>query len=210
MYWLGRDHAELDPRFLDLLDVGRRGEQGRVVDDLRASAEGQDDVVLHRRRGRDEVQVELALEALLDDLHVEQAEEAAAEPEAEGDRALGLVGEARVVEMELLEGVAEERVVLAADGVDAGEHEALGLLVARQRRLGGPGGIGERVADLGVADVLEPRGDVADLAGHQPLDGHELGPEHADLEQLGLDPAGHEPDRAVVLEGPLRPAGRRR
>ena len=98
------------------------------------AAEGQDDVVLDRRRRRDEVEVELALEALLDDLHVEQAEEAAAEPEAERDRALRLVGEARVVEVELLERLAEERVVLAADRVDAGEDEALGLLVARQRR----------------------------------------------------------------------------
>jgi len=34
-----------------------------------------------RRGGRDQVQVELALEALLDDLHVEEAEETA--PEAE-------------------------------------------------------------------------------------------------------------------------------
>ena len=90
-------------------------------------------MVLDRRRGGDEVQVELALEALLDDLHVEQAEEAAAEPEPERDRALRLVGEARVVEVELLERLAQQRVVLAADRVDAGEHEALGLLVAGQR-----------------------------------------------------------------------------
>ena len=73
----------------------------------------QADVVLHRRRGGDEVEVELALEPLLDDLHVEQAQEAAAEAEAEGDRALGLVGDGRVVEVELLERVAQQRVVLA-------------------------------------------------------------------------------------------------
>ena len=47
------------------------------------------DVVDDARRGRDEVEVVLALEALLDDLHVEQAEEAAAEAEAER---LGRVG----------------------------------------------------------------------------------------------------------------------
>ena len=46
---------------------------------------------------------ELALEALLDDLHVEQAEEAAAEPEPERDRALRLERERRVVEVELLD-----------------------------------------------------------------------------------------------------------
>ena len=96
-------------------------------------------MVLDRRRRGDQVEVELALEALLDDLHVEQAEEAAAEPEPERDRALRLVGEARVVEVQLLERVAQQRVVLAGDRVDAGEHEALGRLVAGER-LASPGG----------------------------------------------------------------------
>ena len=42
--------------------------------------------VLDARRRGDERQAELALEALLDDLHVQQAEEAAAESEAERAR----------------------------------------------------------------------------------------------------------------------------
>ena len=41
------------------------------------------DQVLDARRGGDQREVELALEALLDDLHVQQAEEPAAEAEAE-------------------------------------------------------------------------------------------------------------------------------
>ena len=42
---------------------------------------GQAHAVLDRRRGRDQVEVELALEPLLDDLHVQQAQEAAAKPQ---------------------------------------------------------------------------------------------------------------------------------
>jgi hypothetical protein len=68
---------------------------------------------------------------------VEQPEESAAEPEPERDRALRLVGEARVVQVELLERVAEERVVLARDRVDPGEDEALRRLVAGERRRAG-------------------------------------------------------------------------
>ena len=143
-------------------------------------------MVLDRRRRGDEVEVELALEPLLDDLHVQQAEEAAAEPEAQRDRALGLEGEARVVEVQLLERLAQQRVVLAADRVDAGEDEALGRLVAGQR-LAGRARLGrERVADLGLADVLEAGRDVADLARDELLDRHELRPEDAELERLGL------------------------
>ena len=167
-------------------------------------------MVLDRRRRGDEVQGELALEALLDDLHVEQAQEAAAEAEPERDRALRLEGEARVVEVELVQRLAQERVVLAADRVDAGEDEALGGLVAGQRLARRAGLRRERVADLRLADVLEAGRDVADLAGDQLLDRHELRPEHAELQGLGLGAAAHEADRLAGLGACPRPAGRRR
>ncbi len=50
------------------------GSFGRVVDDDHSVVEmlGPIDVIDDARRGRDEVEVELAVEALLDDLHVEQ------------------------------------------------------------------------------------------------------------------------------------------
>ena len=199
----GRDDAELDPGLLDDLDVARVRQAGRVVDDDLAAAVGQDHVVLDRRRRGDEVQAELAFEPLLDDLHVEQAEEPAAEPEPERHRALRLVREARVVEVQLLERVAHERVVLARDRVDPGEHEALGGLVAGQRRRGGPRRARDRVADLGLADVLEARGDVADLAGDQLLDRHELRPEDAQLQRLGHRAAAHQLDRLAVADRAL-------
>ena len=74
-----------------------------------------DDVVDDVRRGRDEVEVELALEPLADDLEVQQAEEAAAEAEAERHRRLGLVDQRGVVELELVERLAQVRVVGAVD-----------------------------------------------------------------------------------------------
>jgi thiamine monophosphate synthase len=50
--------------------------------------------------------VELALEALAHYLHVQQAEEAAAEAEAERDRRLRLVDKRGVVELQLVERIA--------------------------------------------------------------------------------------------------------
>ena len=70
-------------------------------------AVGLGDLVAHAGRGGDEVEVELALQALLNDFHVEQAEEAAAEAEAEGDGAFGLEEKGRVVEAKFFEGVAQ-------------------------------------------------------------------------------------------------------
>ena len=116
-------------------------------------------------------------------------------PKPERDRALRRVGEARVVEVQLLERVAQERVVLAADRIDAGEDEALGLLVAGQRLVRRARDGRDRVADLGIADALEPGRDVADLAGDELPDRDELRAEDAELERLGLRAAGHQPDR---------------
>ena len=78
------DHRLLDPSILPSM-----GNLRRVVelDDLAVLEHA---AKAHGRRGRDEVEVVLALEPLLDDLHVEQAQEAAAEPEAERRRGLGL------------------------------------------------------------------------------------------------------------------------
>ena len=81
-------------------------QRGRVVDfDHRAV--GFVDLVAHAGSGGDEVEIEFALEALLNDLHVEQAEEAAAEAEAEGDGAFGLEEEGGIVEAKFFEGFAE-------------------------------------------------------------------------------------------------------
>ena len=83
-----QDHRG-DDRLLDLLDAAGVGQLRRAVD-LLHHAVGRRHAVENARRGRDQVHVELALEPLLDDLHVEQAEEAAAEAEAERRRRLRL------------------------------------------------------------------------------------------------------------------------
>ena len=83
------------------------------------------DAVDDRGGGGDQVEVELALEALADHLEVEEAEEAAAEAEAEGGGGLHLGGEAGVVELELLDGVAQGLEVGGVDREEAAEdHRA--------------------------------------------------------------------------------------
>ena len=126
--------------------------------------------VLHRhvvddvRRRRDEVEAELALEPLADDLEVQQPEEAAAEAEPERRARLRLVDQRGVVQLELVERLAQRRVLRTVERVQAREHHRLGIAVAAQglgRRLAG---VGDRVADLRLAHVLHARDQVADLA----------------------------------------------
>ena len=130
---LGRrqDHRR-DDRLLDRVDPAGVGQLRRAVD-LLHHAVGRRHPVQHARRRRHQVHVELALEPLLDDLHVQQAEEPAAEPEAERDRRLRLVEERRVVQPQLLERVAQLGILVALDRIEPGEHHRLQRLEAGKR-----------------------------------------------------------------------------
>ena len=149
-----------DHRLFDLRDVPGVRQLGRAVD-LRHLAVGRRHPIQHARRGRHQVHVELALEPLLHDLHVQQAEEAAAEPEAERDRGLRLEEERRVVQPQLFERLAQLGVLMALDRVEAGEDHRLQLLEAGERLERRPRRLGDRVADLRVGDALDAAGDEA-------------------------------------------------
>src|SRR5919106_1692424 len=100
---LRHDHRGLHVRLLDELDLLRHLRRVVDLDDLAGPLRR---LVRDVRRRDQEVEVELPLEALAHDLHVQEPEEAAAEPEAERLRRLRLVRERGVVELQALEGVA--------------------------------------------------------------------------------------------------------
>src|SRR3989337_2792126 len=112
----------------------------------------------------DEVEPEFALEALLHDLQVEQAQEPEAEAESQRDRALGLIADRGVVEVQLVDRIAQERVVVAPDRIDPREDQALGRLVPGKWGLGGARGARERVAHPGGTHALQTPRDGAHLA----------------------------------------------
>ncbi len=116
----GEHDEDADDGLADFFDDLLLGEVGGVVDD-EFFAIGFGDLVDHGGVGGDDVHVELAAEAFLDDFHVEEAEEAAAEAEAEGGGGFGLEGEGGVVDLEFTHRDLEGLVVGGVDGVDAGE-----------------------------------------------------------------------------------------
>ncbi len=67
---------------MDFGDLDDIGHVGRIVQ-LALAAIGHEQLVDDGRGGGDQVEVELALKALLDDFEMQQSEEAAAEAEAE-------------------------------------------------------------------------------------------------------------------------------
>ena len=93
-------------------------------------------------------------------------------PKPSADRRLRLVEERRVVQPQLLERVAQLGVLVALDRIQPGEHHRLQLLEAGKRLGVGRAGLGDRVADLRVADRLDVRDEEADLADAELVDRH--------------------------------------
>ena len=116
------------------------------------------DLVAHVGRGGQQVQAELPLQPLPDDLHVQQPQEPAAEAEAQSLGRLGLVVERRVVELELLQRVAQLGVVLPVDGEQPAEHHGRDVAIAGQRLGSRPTAAGEGVAHPQVGHLFDARG----------------------------------------------------
>ena len=97
------------------------------------AAVAQQHLVDHRGRGGDQLHVVLALEPLLHDVHVQQAEKAAAEAEAERLRDFRLVVQRGVVQVQLLQRLAHRLVLVRFDRIEAGEDLRLDFLESGQR-----------------------------------------------------------------------------
>jgi len=96
---------------------------------------------------------------------MQQPEEPAAEAEAQCRRRLHFEREARIVQPQLADALAQ---LLELGGIDRehpAEHDRLDFLEARERFERRPLGIGDRVADAGLRDLFDLRGDEAHLAG---------------------------------------------
>ena len=157
-------------------------------------------MVLDVRSRGEQVEVVLALEALAHDVHVQQPEEAAAEPESERLRRLGLVGQRCIVERQLLQRVAQVRVLVRVDRVEAAEHHRPRLLVPGQRLGRGPGLGRQRVADAQLGHVLDAGDDVADLAGLERLGLDHVGRPEADVVDVRVRAGLHGADRLAAPE----------
>ncbi len=125
-------------------------------------------------------------------------QKAAAVAEAERDRGLRLVHQRRVVQPQLVQGVAQQRVVRAVQRVQAGEHHRARLLVAAERHGGALVHRRDGVTDLGLPDVLHTGDDVAHLADAQAVGDLRLRRDDADLQQLVGGAGGHHRDALAL------------
>ncbi len=115
------------------------------------------------------VHVEFAVESLLNNLHVQQSEESAAESEAQRNRTLRHESKRCVVKLKFLERCSQILEILGLDRVDAGKHHRLYLLKSGNSLLAWVGNVRKRVAHLNLGGCLDARNDVAHVAAMQFL-----------------------------------------
>ena len=133
------------------------------------------------RIGGDDIHVKLTAQTLLNDLHVQKAEEAAAETKAERGGTLRHECEGGVVDLKLAHGELQGLEVIRADGVNAAENEGMDFVETWQRLGRGLPGLGQRVSDLHIGRGLHVGDDVADIASLQLLAGHHFRAESSEV-----------------------------
>ncbi len=164
------------------------------------------DLVTHARRRCDQVEVELALQPLLDDLHVQQTKKSASESEPERHRAFRFEEKGGVVELELFQSIPQQRVLVRVDRIDAGKNHRLDLFKAGQGVGGGARVLGDGVADARIGNVLDGSDKESDFASGQLVDLDRLRGEHAhrlDVEDLVVP---HEANLHALAHAPVNDA----
>ena len=126
----------------------------------------------------DQIKIEFALQSLLNDLIMQQPEEAAAEAEAQRQGGLGFEGQRSVIDLQAFECVFQITVAGTVDRVHAAKDHLLRFFVAGQ----GLGGFAIRkrngIADFCITDILHRGNQVAYIPALQ----HLLRQEHAGTE----------------------------
>src|SRR5947208_16400722 len=136
-------------------------------------------LMAHSRRSRDQVEVVLTLEPLLNDLHVQQPEEPAPEAESQRHRTFRLEEERRIIESQFFQRLAQLRVLMSVDCIKSREHHRLDLFKSRQRLNRRSLLIGDGVTNFRVGDVLDIRHQKTDFARSQFIYLDRLGRERA-------------------------------
>ena len=122
--------------------------------------------VEHDGRGRgDQIKVVFALEPVADHLEMQQAKETAAKTKAEGGRGFHFRREGGIIELKLFDGVAQGVEVVGINREQTAENHRLRGLEAWQGFVATLLLGCNRVADTGVANLLDRAGPDADLSG---------------------------------------------
>ena len=154
----------------------------------------------NRRRGRNQVEIEFALQPVADHLHVKQPEKPAPEAKAERGGSLRLEGEGRIVQRQLLKRLAKAGEIICIHREQSAEDNRHRRLEPRKRLLAGAALFGDGVADTRVGNRLHPGINEADLTRAKLVHRRRLRREHPDPFDDMRRTGAHHPDFHTLLD----------
>ena len=178
-----RDNRSVDIRFLHVLNQRWVRHTRRIVY-LHALTMLVIHHVRHVWHRRNHIHVELTVQSLLHNLHVEQTQETTAETKTEGSRTLVLEGERSIVQPQLFQRCTQVLIVLWLYRIHSGKHHWLHLLETSNRLLCRVGTSGNRIAHFHLHSILDTRHDVAHIARAQFLPRNHVHLQHTDFLRL--------------------------
>ena len=112
---------------------------------------------------------------------MEQPQKAAAEPVSKRNGRIFFVGEACVIELEFIKGIAQLLVVVGIYRIHGGKHHGLNRFEPCTRFRTGAICISERVADLHIGDGFNTRNNIADFSCTERIPLHKVKNKNARL-----------------------------
>ena len=168
-----RHDRRLNDRFLHVIDLRRIRHIRRVIhtDDFTC---GRVNLIDYRRRGRNEVEIELSFKSFLNNFIVKKSQETATETKSQSGRSLRFKRKCRVVELELFERVTEIRILRAIYWIESAEYHLLDRLITGKRLFRRIVRKCDGIARSGISYVFNGRADVTNLTSKKCFRRNEL------------------------------------
>ena len=161
------------------------------------------DMVDYRRCGHNQVNVKFPLQALLDHIHVKQAQESAAETKAQGLGGFRFKLETGIIELQFFQGFTEVIVLVGFNGVETGKNHRIHLLIASQGFGSWIVSQGDGITHSGISNSLDGGRNVANISSRQDIPTNGLRRENPDFGHIKGLAIGHHLDGIARLDHPI-------
>ncbi len=164
----GTNDGAIEERLFDVINGGGIRKVHRVVDN-HLVAIGHVYFIDHTRVGGNDVDFVLTTQAFLNNFHVQQPQEPAAEPEAQCHRTLRSKGEGRIIQRQLFETVFELFVLRSIHRINATEHHGVHFLKTGKSFFGHLIFATDRVANPHIRTLFDVGNHIAGFPGLQTI-----------------------------------------
>ena len=160
---LRHNNGRINERLFNMVDNSRIWEEGRVIYHLNITVSAEY-LINNVRCGSNQAQIIFALQTLLDNVHVQQAQKAAAEAKAQRGRCFRLKYQRSIVQLQLFQSIAQVVVIGILYRIQTAVYHRGGLAIARQRCFGRIVAIGYGIAYACILNVFDAGSKEAYLA----------------------------------------------